>query len=190
MTRSEFNSIVNDIAVGCGKPLSHPSQEVYFNLLGDLPCEVFGLAAKRVLLEHRWASFPTIAELRAAAIDAQAGVVSRLSPHEAWELAWRAAGRICLEVPSSKDRAMENLPPLVVRAMNAFGLSSLCSSDDPVSVMRAQFLKIYEAIDAAHRREELLPASMQKAIESRRPGVTDQPNAVVARIADALAMEE
>lgn len=164
MTRDEFARVIAVLSLGTGKELKRDAQEVYYELLGDLDADVFALAAKRVLLSHRWATFPTIAELREAAADTIAGQVAELSPAEAWELADRAARKIDPEVSGSADRHLAGLPPLVVEAIHTFGLPALCCSKSPVAVDRAQFVKIYEQLAARDRRLALLPASMRRQI--------------------------
>lgn len=176
MTNTEFAEIIAYITAGCGKPLTAESQVVYFDLLGDLPAETLRLAARRVLLEHKWATFPSVAELRQAAVDSTRGEVKELSAVEAWGLARRVAARIDLEVDGSAERAMTDLPPLVREAMRIFGLPSLCVSGgddfdgnprrvDPISVQAAQFVKIYEQIAARDRKAALMPPAVRKAID-------------------------
>lgn len=67
MTRIEFGKIMAYTEAGCGKALATTSAQVYFEMLGDLAPEVLAAAAQLVLLQHQWATFPSIAELRRAA---------------------------------------------------------------------------------------------------------------------------
>ncbi len=87
MTRQEFAQVCAYITAGTGKALSADSLQVYFDLLGDLPADSFLTAARRVLLEHRWPNFPSIADLGVAAAETMPGRVSVLASGEAWELA-------------------------------------------------------------------------------------------------------
>ena len=164
MTRSEFGIIIAYLEAGCGKSLPVASVAVYFDCLGDLSAEVLRLAARRVLLEHRYATFPSIAELREAAALTAEGRVTELSGPEAWELAWRAIGRIDPEVDGSIDRATAGLPASVVEAIRAMGIPALCYGDEPVGVIRGQFLKSFEAISRRAKREGLLPPATRRAI--------------------------
>lgn len=183
MTRAEFAGVMHYISLAINKPLSADSAEVYFDLLGDLPIAVLKLAAKRVCLEHRWANFPTVAELREAAAATQRGEVSALSAAEAWALAWRAIGRIDLEIDGSVERAFKGLPAVVVDALNALGIANLCYGKEPVAVIRAQFVKAFEAIAARQKREALLPAATREAIKAT-PDVTRPKPAPVAALKD------
>ncbi len=67
MSNTEFLEVLAYLTAGSGKDLAAQSKLVYFDCLADLDFEVFKLAAKRVLMEHKFATFPTIAELREAA---------------------------------------------------------------------------------------------------------------------------
>lgn len=167
MTREEFIKIAAYVAAGCGKALSAPSLEVYFDLLGDLPADVFALAAKRVLLTHRYATFPTVAELREAATLTARGEVAALPSGEAWEIGWSIVRRTDPEIEGSFDRASANAPALVKRTILAIGLPSLCYGDDPVSVVRAQFIRVYEQLAARESARRLMPAPVARAIEAR-----------------------
>ncbi len=183
MTKPQFAGVIAYIAAAIGKELSPAALDVYFDLLGDMTEDVGYLAAKRVLLEHRWATFPSVAELREAAVLSVQGEVSALSSAEAWQIAWKAASRIDLDIDGSKDRALKNLPPLVVEAMDAFGLAALTGGSSPVEVMRAQFVKIFDQLAARQKRLALLPPKTFTAIVNARPKE-------VLRLADAFALPQ
>jgi hypothetical protein len=92
MTRTEFAGVMQSIAGAVGKEPSARGAEVYFDLLGDLPLPAFQAAAKRAILEHEYASFPTVAMLRRLAMEA----IEATEPTagEAFRLACMAARRI------------------------------------------------------------------------------------------------
>jgi hypothetical protein len=168
MTNTEFAELIGYISAGCGKSLSRESQVVYFDLLGDLPFNIGQLAAKRVLAEHKWSTFPSIAELRQAAVESLRGEVKELSGAKAWELAWRAVGRIDPEIDGSRERAFNGLPSIVVEAINAFGLLDLCYGKEPVGVLRGQFLRIFDQLAERERRAALLPPKVHQALDDVR----------------------
>ncbi len=168
MTRGEWLQIAAYLTAGCGKTLKTDAMEVYFDLLHDLPFEAMKTAAQRVLAEHPWATFPSIAELRAAGTATVRGVTSELSAAKAWDIAWNAAKYIDLDVPHTKPEALKSVPPLVLEAMNAFGLAALCYGTEPVSVTRSQFVKIFEQLASRDKRESLLPPQVKEAIEANR----------------------
>lgn len=166
MKKSDFVPIMAYIGAAIGKPQSDYTVEVYFDLLGDLPKEALQIGAKRVILLHPWSTFPSVAELREAAVETLRGVACELSSAEAWQLAWKATGKIDPEVEGSIDRGCDGLPPLIVEAMKAFGIGALCFGKEPISVVRGQFVKIYEQLQRREHRVGLLPTSVTKAIEN------------------------
>jgi hypothetical protein len=191
VTRTEFLKAIAYIAAGTGKTLAPESLEVYFDCLGDLPCEVLAVAAKRVVLEHKYATFPTVAELREAASLTARGQISDLSPAEAWALAWRAVADTDPEVDGSFERAAKKLKlaPLVAEAIRVYGLQSLCYGAEPVGVVRGQFLKIYEQLAARAKRAALLPAAVARAVAeigAKRPAGSSRVAALLDGVTKAL----
>ncbi len=179
MTRPEFAGVMAYLEAGCGKPCPPEAAHVYFDLLGDLDVKVLLNAARRVILQHPWATFPSIAELRQAAAETAQGRVSPLSPAEAWALAWCAIGKIDPEQPGSIARHCAPLPPLVVEAMQALGVEALCHGREPVAVVRAHFLKAFEQLAARETRRALLPPALQREVIA----LTDRPAALTQALA-------
>src|SRR5436190_7628484 len=178
MTRLEFAAVMAYLETAVGKPFGADRAEVYWDLLGDLPKDALGTAAKVVALEHPWSTFPSVAELRAAAAKVMQGSFNEMTPGEAWQLAWKAAANIDLDLtseyrsggevyPNQASCAMKDLPPIVVEAMKAFGLPALCYGKEPVGVVRSQWIKIYKGLQARDRRLALLPPKLTQAIEGR-----------------------
>lgn len=168
MTREEFGIIMGYLVLGTGKELSLDAHEVYFDCLGDLDAATLQIAAKRVLMEHKWATFPSVAELREAASLTVRGTVSTISPADAWDMAWRAIQNIDPEVQGSIDKALKKLPLIIQKAIRGFGLLDLCYGKEPVGVLRGQFMKQFEQIAASDKREALLPSATKEAIEMRK----------------------
>lgn len=172
MSRVDFGKIMAFITAAIGKPLSDEALVVYYELLGDLPVDVLQTAAKRVCLEHKWANFPTVAELREAAAETMRGAVKELSAAEVWDRAWSLVRSIDLEVPHTVE-VLKNQPPIVQESIKAFGLPALVYGKEPVGVIRGQFIKIVEQLQARDRRNALLPASVKQSIAAigNRPEV-------------------
>lgn len=180
MTQEEFASIIAFLTDGCGKELEPRRLEVYYQSLRDIHYNIMQTAAVRVLCEHVWATFPSIAELRQAAAATKLGVVTELSPAEVWEMAWSAAGRIDLDIQgpyisgdkvydSQASCVLEGLPPIVVEAMRCFGIPPLIYGAEPVGVVRGQFMKIVEQLQARDSRDALLSPAVKEAIAANRP---------------------
>jgi hypothetical protein len=130
-----------------------------------LEYEDFRNGAKLVLMQHKWATFPSIAELRDASVKSSLKEVNSLSAAEAWSIAWKIAANTDPEVPGSFSRASRNAPELVLKAIDVFGLNSMCYGSDPVGVIRGQFVKIYEQLATRKARTDLIPAALKDRIE-------------------------
>lgn len=164
MTKIEFCKVVAYITAATEKKLSADALDVYFDCLGDLDYEIFSISAKRVLMAHVWATFPSIAELRQAAADTKRGNVQELSASEAWKMAWDAVAKIDPEIKGDFDKATNKLPAIVVETMKTYGITSLCYGKEPVGVVRGQFIKIYEQLAARENRLALFPEKLKTAI--------------------------
>lgn len=160
MSNIEFAEIIAYITAACGKSLPTASQVVYFDLLGDLPADAFRAAAKRVVLEHPWNTFPSVAELRQATAEQLRGDVQELAWPEAWEMAWRAIANMDPELEGSIERCLARLPKIVADAVNAMGVNNLCYGSEPVAVIRAQFRDTFVPIAARERRKALFTPAM------------------------------
>lgn len=166
MTRTEFVKCVAYLTAGSGKALAAESLEVYFDCLKDLTADIMATACKRVLMEHKFATFPSIAELREAAAETSRGEVKALASAEAWAIAWKVAGATDPEVDGSFERAYRGVPAIVVDAIQAYGLCDLCYGKEPVGVVRGQFLRIFEQLAAREKRKALMPPKLAREIEA------------------------
>lgn len=165
MTDVEFAEVVGFLSAGCGKLLTAEQQVVYFDLLGDLPAETLWRAARQVLLTHRYATFPLVAELRDAATKSALGDAAEMPASEAWGIAWRAIGRIDPEVDGSIERALAKVPPAVRKVIIDLGVADLCYGKESVGIVRSQFIKAYEQTVARARRRALLPPKARDKVE-------------------------
>lgn len=168
----EFAKVMGYVATAINKPVTAEAIAIYYDLLGDLPLDVLQAAARKVVLEHKWATFPSVAELRDAAVLLM-GQTTDLPAAEAWRLAWRIAACHDPEIrgpyivngneyESQWDYLTRDVPPLVLKAMQSYGVSALCySREEPTGVTRAHFFKIYDQLQQAERREALLPESLK-----------------------------
>lgn len=178
MTPKEFRQIMDLIGVAVGKPLAAPSMAVYYKLLGDLDATTLQTGAEWTLINHPWPTFPTVAELRAAATATKRGEVAAMTAAEAWQIAQDIAARHDPEIqgpysaggklwPNQFAYLTRDTPPGVLAAMRAFGVESLSTSGDPDGVIRAQFMKIFDQLAERDRRVAALPAGVRESIEAR-----------------------
>lgn len=171
MTKLEFLQCMAYIGAGVQKAIPAESVDVYFELLGDLTVEQLRIGCRAVMLNHTIATFPTVAEIRTAALEASKP--DDFSGGEAWSIAWKAAGRIDPEVDGSAARALAKIPPLIAKCMRLFGINSLCYADK-ISVARAQFLEIYRAEVTKERKQAALPGWVKQEREKVIQQMTDE----------------
>jgi hypothetical protein len=160
MSRTEFAAIISYLAAGCGKTLSDAALLVYFDLLGDLPAEVFQTAAKRALLQQEYAVFPQAGTLRKVALEIMQP--DRLSALEAWDLlrgAIRSFGYM------RERQGLDSLPEPVRQVAERFGWQTLCDSTEP-EICRAQFMRVYDAQQDREQSFALLPEPVQRSVLS------------------------
>lgn len=185
MTIEEFAKGMVFLFVGKDRPVEKNTIEVYFELLGHLDYKIFHAACANVLMTHKYATFPSIAELNEA--------VQRLSPRamsggEAYAIAREAALRIdpdlrgtyrvyvgdgkYKEYSSQAAHVFERLkvPAAIVKAIETYGLHELCLPDSPDGVMRAQFAKIFETAQEREQRTAALPPSVRQMLGEKSDG--------------------
>lgn len=185
MNKGEFAGCMAYLAATLNQSISEERSKQFYNLLGDLPLDVLRIACKRVVLEHPWPTFPSVAEIRQAASETILGQVAELPPAEAWRLASQAMAKIDCEIagpymarnregvmtqfPSQTAAVMANLPPLVRKTVSAYGVRAWTQGREPIGVIRGQFLRMFEQNVAQFKRLALMPPALQKEIEAKSP---------------------
>lgn len=192
MTRAEFVEAMAYLEAGCQKTISKAAADVYFDALSDLSIDVLRFACKLTIMEHKYATFPSVAEIREFA--AQAMRPGDMTEGEAWAMAWGAAKNIdpkiggsyrvyrqgngtYTEYASQLEYECSKLPPRVLQAMKAFGIYELCQAEKP-DVARAQFQAIYRGLAERDRRADLLPAEMKADLAKIRERIANTTNKI------------
>ena len=169
MTRPEFARVMAYLGAAVGKPVSAETAEVYFSLLGDLPAPALEAAAQLALLEHRFPTLPTVAQLRELATEALAGEPLP-DPPEAVALVWKVLGGLSCD----REERKAALPAAVRDAAAAFGWHRLANTTDP-GTTGAQFREFYAAVARRARRERLLPDAVRRQLKAlagpEKPGL-------------------
>lgn len=177
MKMKDFAACMAYLSAAVQKPCSKETVEVYFDLLQDLPLGVLQTACKQVALLHQWATFPSVAEVRQAALEVQQGAGPSAS--EAWACAQRVARSYDPEIQGEYTRGgktyqnqlaalLDGLHPLVVQAVTFFGPLRLVSREEKVGVLAAQFAQVYQQCVAAQKAKALLPAALKQEIAAAR----------------------
>ena len=137
---------------------------VYEAMLADLDADAATSAVKSLMVTSKW--MPTIAEIRAAVVEAVEGP-SR-SPADAWGDVLVAIGRHGSYRTPGIDFAF--CDPLVARLVDRFGWRDLCRSEC-VQADRARFIEAYAQLIEQHRRERVT-ATLPGIAKPRLPSGT------------------
>lgn len=171
MTFLEFAQVMAKLESATGKHMPKDQAEIYFDMLSDLPLDVFLVAAQRALSEATYPGLPTIGTLRRLALASIQG--ERMTTGEVWADVMRRMGATDIDQTGpdknghdSKERAWLGVDPLVLRAVNCFGFMALYNlPDSSLETARAQFKVIYEGLAAKQDNTRLLPPKVQEQIE-------------------------
>lgn len=147
---------------------------IYTAGLLDLDLERATAAVNRLVKSSRW--IPTIAEIRAAAVDVGHG--GRTPGGEAWGMARKLSS-----YRFSDD--LEELDPLLRRTLQALGMIkwrelwrrdetirqwAVCTGDNEVAD-RARFIELYDQLSQDERKEAAIaPGAISKALPQRTQG--------------------
>lgn len=138
MAASEIAKIVGELVA------AHPRMQIgpetvalYCTALDDLEPEAVQWAARRLIQTSKF--FPTVAEIRELVAQAAVGVEKTAS--EAWEHVIGEVRRVGYYMHDGEP-ALNDVERRAVRALG--GWRSLCMSEEPQGVLRAQFKTAYE----------------------------------------------
>lgn len=165
MDRVEFAKVMAVMASATGGKLNEDQISVYFELLSDLPLEVFRAAAIRAIADHRIATIPPVGLIRQHA--AHVSGPPQVSIAEAFEKARKFAEKwypwLCDGLPTDpKSRARfdadyEALPDYARQAGKSYGWPALV--DTPPGVAFPHFKTLYESVAGPEQKEAALPPS-------------------------------
>lgn len=151
------------LSAATNRKIPADTNDVYFDLLGDIPYETLKGACKRALQEQRDTWLPSIGLIRSFASEAACGLLPT------WADEWdhvRKLVRTCGYM--RKADAMRAMSPLTQQAVKGVGWDAICDSEN-ISIQAAQFRMAYEA---AAKRE----ADMRRISPELRPAITDGPS--------------
>lgn len=153
MTRSEAAKLVAVLANAYPSArVTEETSEIYEAMLGDLDFASVQRAAARHIATNKW--FPTIAELRAAAVEMACG---RVRPAlEAWGelcMAIRLEGGVYAERPPRFDDL------ILGDTVRQMGWQYLCKSENDAAD-RARFVQLYEEYSARARLDAVAGESL------------------------------
>jgi hypothetical protein len=151
----DFLKVMAVLQAGTQKMASPQTIKVYHRCLSDLPFDVLLRAAELSLLQHEYATIPSIALLRKLATEQP---TSRLTALEALDLARRAINHAGGSYASADQRqaALNHIPSEVAECLRAFGWDRICDSDQP-EVLNGQWRRQWEESQARGDRQRLIP---------------------------------
>ncbi len=136
---------------------------LYARLLSDIPGELLQQAAFAHIATSKF--FPTIAELRQAALDVQEAADPLPDAHAAWGEVLREMDRVGWLTTFGETLQFSH--PLIAEVVHLFGWQRLCASENTVSD-RAQFLAAYTARLDRYRQEARWPAEVMRFVIGQR----------------------
>jgi hypothetical protein len=151
----DFLKVMAVLQAGTQKTASPQTIKVYHRCLSDLSFDVLLRAAELSLLQHEYATIPSIALLRKLATEQP---TSRLTALEALDLARRAINHAGGSYATADDRAaaLNHIPSEVAECLRAFGWDRICDSDQP-EVLNGQWRRQWEESQARGERQRLIP---------------------------------
>ena len=158
MNREQFTKIMSYVMAAIEKKPSKSTIEVYYDLLKDLDYDLAFAAVKKVIASDEYPVLPTVGKIRKAAHDLC--TMDRLSAPEAWGIVVKAIRKYGY---CSEAEALASMPKEVAETVKFIGWRELCLSEKP-DVIRAQFMRMYEAVEARQKERELLPDSVKQIL--------------------------
>jgi hypothetical protein len=153
-----------------GKAPSKEQVEVYYELLRDIAFDVLMEACRRVIMQHKFSTLPTVATIREIA-GQLTGTVSQLTAMEALQVVRRLISRHGGSYATKEDiaAAYAEMPPQVAACVTAFGWHAICDSDSP-EVLQAQWRMTWDRVSAReNEKAAMLGASRPVRIGGGRP---------------------
>jgi hypothetical protein len=174
VTRAEFIPIWAYLTAAVAKEASKQTVEAYFDLLADLSTQAVQAGVKLALAESQFPGIPPVGVIRKFACEIM--TPERPSAADAWGMVLKA---IRVYGWNLGGQALQDLPEPVSECARKFGWNSLCDTTN-LEVCRAQFLKMYESLVVAEKKQTSMPASVRQLCEQL--GRNFDPESSYARI--------
>ena len=159
-TKTEINKALLVLAAAYPRfELPQATVEIYCRLLVDLDFDTLKAATLQCATIHKF--FPTVAEIRAAAVELQTMAEGIPGEAEAW-------GEVINQLRIVGSYGVPEFShPLIVQVVRQLGWINLCMSENQPAD-RARFMDAYsDAFNRSRRRAQMLPEVLQ--IVDNRP---------------------
>jgi hypothetical protein len=128
-------------------------------MLADYPCRVVQIASMTVIAKSPYP--PKLSDIIAALREITTPESDKTTAAEAWGEVMKALGSYGIY---RADEAMQSFSPKTQKVVKYIGYREICNCEE-LSVMRGQFLKMFEQIVAKDKQDRLLPAALKKEIQ-------------------------
>jgi len=156
--------------------MAKETPRVYAELLQDIPDEVLVAAVKQHAASSKW--FPSVAELRQAAMEIRAQAAGVLTPEQAWVQVREAVQRFgwygeSIDTENGGGwRVPRMLDPLTRQAVDGIGgWRMLCQSEN-APADRAHFLRIYGNLLEREQTSAAMLPDVQRTIKNLAEAMT------------------
>lgn len=159
MVRSEVAKLLAVLAAVYPRfEVNELMEQIWFEMLQDVPYQVAQVAVKKLILENPYP--PAIADIRKQVTEIIIPAEERIDAVTAWGEVIKAMHYYGYY---RQDEALVNMSPLTARVVKCMGWQEICTGED-IDVIRGQFLKMYQQIQTRDKEEALLPESLKSDI--------------------------
>jgi len=130
---------------------------LWYDLLGDLNFKVVQVAVKKLILQSPYV--PTISDIRKQIVEIMHPIIDAAEGYGEVRRAIKEYGY------DYAPEAFEGMSPLTRKVCEYIGWQNICLSEEP-SVIRGQFLKMYEQLNARQQENALLPERLKEQIKA------------------------
>lgn len=133
--------------------------KLWYEMLKDIPYQVAVVVVKKHICESPYP--PAISDIREAAALAVSSEEFRIDAGGAWGEVMRAIRNYGVYSP---EEALSSMSKRTAQVVKRIGWREICHCEN-LSVIRGQFIKIYEALDMRERKDMMLSKDLKKEIE-------------------------
>jgi hypothetical protein len=133
--------------------------KLWYEMLKDIPYMVAQTMVKKYICENPYP--PTISDIREAVAEVARSKEGELDAGGSWGEVMRCIRNYGIYNP---EEALSNMSRRTAEVVKRIGWREICQSES-LSVIRGQFIKIYESLEKRERKSMILPESIRKEIE-------------------------
>ena len=130
---------------------------IWYDLLKDLDFKITQIAIEKLISESTFP--PTIADIRKQVIEIIHPVIDAAEAYGEVRKAIKEYGY------DNAYEALKSMSPLTRKVCEYIGWQNICLSEEP-SVVRGQFLRMYEQLREKEQKEMLLPEGLKEQIKA------------------------